>query len=48
MSMVEIYGFTYVYIPFWHVLLMEPSRWRTWRIADDSRPENEFGDIEKD
>ena len=37
--MVEMYGFA-DNIRFWHVLFMVPSRWRTERIEDDSRPEN--------
>ena len=36
----------YVHVPFWHVLLMVPSRWRTRRIEDNGRLENESRDIE--
>ena len=36
----ECVGLRIVYVRFWHVLFMVPSRWRTERIEDDSRPEN--------
>ena len=38
-------GSCIVYVAFWHMLLV-PSRWRTRRIEDESRLENESRDIE--
>ena len=40
-------GLHIVYVPFWHVPLMVPAlaRWRTWRIEDDGRLENESREI---
>ena len=39
-------GLRIVYVLLWHVLLMVPLRWRTHRIDNDGRLENESRDIE--
>ena len=39
-------GFTHGLCTFWHLPLMVPSQWRTWRIEDNTRLENESRDIE--
>ena len=43
---IEIYSFTHSLCTFLARLLMVPSQWRTWRIEDDSRIQNESRDIE--
>ena len=44
--MIEIYGFTHSLHTFLAWPLMVSSQWRTQRIEDDSRLENESRDIE--
>ena len=39
-------GLRIVYVPFWHMLLMVPLRWRTRRIEDNGMLESVSRDIE--